>query len=165
MSLQCNDVSHWLSAYVDWSLHMSSMACQITSNFTVCPTIDSVNNYGNIKIYITGHLWGEPLVTGRFPSQRASNPENILITMVTNHNKIQVIANNMQISCNVLELYKKNKPGCQIILPGRVSIWWVDRYLSQFMNACSHEYDKNVYLISWSVSKNYAFVEMTEHGK
>ena len=52
---------------------MSTMASQITGVSIICSVTDQR------KIRVTGLYEGNPTVTGRFPSQMASNAENISI--------------------------------------------------------------------------------------
>ena len=57
---------------------MSAMASQITGVSIVCSTVCSgANQIKHQKVRITGLCEGHPPVTGGFPSQRASNAENV----------------------------------------------------------------------------------------
>ena len=56
---------------------MSSIASRITFASIVCSTVCS--GAENIEAPRHWPVWGNPLVTGGFPSQRASNTENVSI--------------------------------------------------------------------------------------
>ena len=58
---------------------MCEMPSQITSISIVCSIACSCADQGTSKLIITGLCEGNPSVTGRFPSQRASNAENVSI--------------------------------------------------------------------------------------
>ena len=58
---------------------MGAMASQITGVSIVCSTVCWGADLENIKLRVTGLCDGNPPITGGFPSQRASNVENISI--------------------------------------------------------------------------------------
>ena len=59
---------------------MSAMACQITSLTIVYSTVYSRRRSNKIsKLRVTGLCDGNPPVTGEFPTQWASNVENVSI--------------------------------------------------------------------------------------
>ena len=58
---------------------MSAIASQITSVSIVCSTVCSRADQRTSKLSVSGLCKGNPPVTGGFPSQRASNAENVLI--------------------------------------------------------------------------------------
>ena len=58
---------------------MSPMACQITSLTSVCSTVDSGRSEKTSKLRVTGLCAGNSPVTGKFPTERAIDAENVPI--------------------------------------------------------------------------------------
>ena len=63
-TLHCNAVSHWLCVYTKWSLVYSR----------VCSGWHQRKHQNSMLL---AHCEGNPLMTGGFPSQRASNMESV----------------------------------------------------------------------------------------
>ena len=60
---------------------MSMMACQITNHAVVYSTVYSGADQRKHQTRVTGLCEGNSPVTGEFPAQRASNPENVFISL------------------------------------------------------------------------------------
>ena len=52
MSLQCNDISHWLSAYLDWSLYQSED--KLTRNIETNQTANTPTPHPQISLTLAG---------------------------------------------------------------------------------------------------------------
>ena len=76
MTLHCNGISHWLTPYPEWFLqwhHITVLVPHTTDNSIVCSTVCSGKYLRCQNFAILALWWGNPPVTGGFPSQRASN--------------------------------------------------------------------------------------------
>ena len=63
--------------------HMSVMTSVITDSFTVCSTASVRRQTKHQSSALLSLLWGDPPVTGGFPSQRSSNAEIISTVCMT----------------------------------------------------------------------------------
>ena len=82
--IQWNPLLTWPVLKQFYILHdsdviMSMMASQTTGFSIVCSAVCSGTDQRQPKLSITGLCEGNPPVTGGFPSQRASNRENVFI--------------------------------------------------------------------------------------
>ena len=85
---------------------MSMMASQITSFSIVSSTVCSGKIKENIKASCHWPLWVEPLVTSGFPSQKASNMENVSIWWHQFHvNSIQHISQQSHATCKIIDMH------------------------------------------------------------
>ena len=77
---QSAKINNWVSHYSD--VIMSAMACLISSVSVVCSIVCSGKDQRKHQtLHVTGLCEGNPLVTGGFPSQRASNVESERLSM------------------------------------------------------------------------------------
>ena len=107
---QCSERSH----YND--IIMSAVASQITGVSIVYPIVCSGADQRKHQTPLHWPLWGELLVTGEFPAQKASNAENVSIWWC--HHKLVECerTNKMWRSSNEFSWYKFNSmsfPQCE----------------------------------------------------
>ena len=87
--------------------HLSIMASQITSNSTVCSTVCSgLHQRKHQSSLLLAVSEGKPLVTGGFPSQRASNMEKVFMLGHDHAMIIKVPINTFQFLLQILIQHK-----------------------------------------------------------